>query len=922
MNRRSFFVFAAVFMMILMAFSPALAADEMVYIDGDSQKVIIDEEALSSEWTTLPEGNFEAPTISIRVLDRSKLGVENGEYIIPVTVKLEKPDAIANMEAKPYLRKVRIVNGKEDGYDELLIGSSFVYNIYAPDNILDEGFVDFFTIRWKNSSDEILMREVLQYIVSTEGYTDPFDEVSRPDIKNRIKVILDEKLVEGSKPAVTYAFDEKGDLTFTVHEISKEIVKALYTPGMNCILGDAEITAPGGCTQLWEVTGNITYEAFVNGYTTGTYRENQARFSNGRELWKIDENDDGITVIPMEYSSCYYLCWQDDNGNKHPEMLKITVKMADDAKVVTISEEELDPVTNVPASRISHGGSGQMKQRANQAGAEFSYDEQAGIALFEMKKSPEEVISLAEENKWDAIPLDIWVKVPEGCKASGTYTIDGWTGKINIKDQDGVKYAEIGRGVYDSRDGIVTQDVNVILQWNKTDGGIMLEKFRFKSTFPGRTWMDKYWTPAPETLLAVSLDVAAMREMGFNVDITPGKVHCSFNDGAFPTIEQVYQLMNTRLILSENLPAGTAKVKRNASSGGTSTDYNIRISNDQKEIVNNSGFMEAQGLFMGNICPLAKRSVGDMNIDYYCAITENNLVVLTQFYNQNDTLIQVGEEGKEKDGYYFVLEVEPFHYAVSSSVVDDISKADKENGIVKKPTLVLPELGNNAFTFTAQLFPQQINSSDKNPNIKYYLRLETDVPPAMLEDGVDVYIPYSMIHPALTYEKALDDKKFKVAHLYDDDRHKENLTGEPTEYGMKFVVNSFSPFVIEVEEEEQSGNNTPGNTGSSGGGSSGISVTYNGGNSFSTSKSAVPTSVEIDGVPVSFTGDGRSFTVSSIPAGAKWITVRWNSTSITVSFKPDANMVYADVAIPKTGDASILMPVLMLMGIAAIQRRK
>ena len=82
---------------------------------------------------------------------------------------------------------------------------------------------------------------------------------------------------------------------------------------------------------------------------------------------------------------------------------------------------------------------------------------------------------------------------------------------------------------------------------------------------------------------------------------------------------------------------------------------------------------------------------------------------------------------------------------------------------------------------------------------------------------------------------------------------------------------------------------------------SGISVTYNGGNSFSTSNSAVPTGVEIDGVPVSFNGNGSSFTVSGIPAGAKWITVRWNSTSVTTNFTPNG-AYFAEVEIPKTGD--------------------
>ena len=82
---------------------------------------------------------------------------------------------------------------------------------------------------------------------------------------------------------------------------------------------------------------------------------------------------------------------------------------------------------------------------------------------------------------------------------------------------------------------------------------------------------------------------------------------------------------------------------------------------------------------------------------------------------------------------------------------------------------------------------------------------------------------------------------------------------------------------------------------------SGISITYNGGNSFSTSKSDVPTGVEIDGVPVTFNGIGSNFTVGCISSDAKWITVRWNSTSVTTNFTPNG-AYFAEVEIPKTGD--------------------
>jgi len=95
--------------------------------------------------------------------------------------------------------------------------------------------------------------------------------------------------------------------------------------------------------------------------------------------------------------------------------------------------------------------------------------------------------------------------------------------------------------------------------------------------------------------------------------------------------------------------------------------------------------------------------------------------------------------------------------------------------------------------------------------------------------------------------------------------------------------------------------------------SSGIKVTYNGGNSFSTSKSAVPTGVEIDGQPVPFNGDGKYFTVNSIPAGAKWVTVRWNSTSVTVNFTP-SGAYFAEVEIPKTGDMPLWAAVAEFLG--------
>lgn len=100
-------------------------------------------------------------------------------------------------------------------------------------------------------------------------------------------------------------------------------------------------------------------------------------------------------------------------------------------------------------------------------------------------------------------------------------------------------------------------------------------------------------------------------------------------------------------------------------------------------------------------------------------------------------------------------------------------------------------------------------------------------------------------------------------------------------------------------------------------------VKYNGGNNFSTNKKDVPTSVEIDGMPVPFVGDGKNFTVSCILSGAERITVRWNSTSVTTNFEPDANAFCGSVDIPKTGDVSIIgYAVMAIVAVAGAMKIK
>ena len=179
-----------------------------------------------------------------------------------------------------------------------------------------------------------------------------------------------------------------------------------------------------------------------------------------------------------------------------------------------------------------------------------------------------------------------------------------------------------------------------------------------------------------------------------------------------------------------------------------------------------------------------------------------------------------------------------------------------------------------------------------NNNKQGYAYYDIDLKNAEIKDDAEMEIRFY-------FGEEHENKKVWVLHLcskHDKIEKHEDLKVDEEGF-VTIKVHSFSPFIIGFD-------NTPDMPISSGR-SSGTDVKYNGGNSFSTSNSAVPTSVEIDGVPVSFSGDGRNFTVDCIDANARRITVRWHSASVTVNFTPDSSAVCGEIIIPKTGDVTV-----------------
>ena len=235
------------------------------------------------------------------------------------------------------------------------------------------------------------------------------------------------------------------------------------------------------------------------------------------------------------------------------------------------------------------------------------------------------------------------------------------------------------------------------------------------------------------------------------------------------------------------------------------------------------------------------------------------------------------------------------HEAYGSEVGNVIVDGCTFKNLSEKPGIVLGTLNRDT---TVAVTNSHFMNCQRGDQIKYAYETDTDVKNFNFTLGEDNHICegennttdwQTVIEPTATE----DGLKVKLClnNIID-------ISNPSTTPG---TTSELCHYIVEEEIIPALGSGS-GSTDSSKG--NGISVKYNGGNSFSTSKSDVPTGVEIDGVPVTFNGNGSNFTVGCIDPNAKWVTVRWNSTTVTTNFTPDGLVECTTVSIPKTGDMS------------------
>ncbi len=166
---------------------------------------------------------------------------------------------------------------------------------------------------------------------------------------------------------------------------------------------------------------------------------------------------------------------------------------------------------------------------------------------------------------------------------------------------------------------------------------------------------------------------------------------------------------------------------------------------------------------------------------YFVSLTDGHAIVFN-WYNENQAPML---------GEYVYVTVEDF------VAVETTSSFETEEAIGSAVTAPTP-IGSD-WELVVNKYPQSGRDD------AYYFQLESDNAP---EGEKTIYIPYAYLDPQLNYEKAREMKLEPKLYHYDEEHNqKELLEGELTKYGMKFVLEDFSPFVIAYELGETTDNN-------------------------------------------------------------------------------------------------------------------
>lgn len=518
------------------------------------------------------------------------------------------------------------------------------------------------------------------------------------------------------------------------------------------------------CWQFWNGNNDDgTWEQFVNG-TMVLEKEKMSQFDNGDILAVVNRENDTLSMNPSADDRNYrvLIIWANED-NPFPQMTKFMFTY--EVKVEESFHYERAGVLTtgkVDMSRVEVGGLPEN----------WTYDKnEAGVLKI-----------------WcsgNQLAGSITVKAPDGYKLvkNESYVANG--GDNQMKDiQDDSTSCTIP--LSDSRN-------TFIFTWKNDKGEKKQESL---DVFAMQNSMDDlglYDVGADgkvterETTLRVTkpANVANPTNGQTNVAYDPndGFFYTTFSNGALPTYEQLQEGV---LLTPDKFEGATHFRKVEQSTGDTPRQEGTTA---QSLVLGFAAMGEDETYAIADSNNNSLRTLAYVSTDYQeiggirvsYAATQGYRCKIVQWLKQ------------ETDGKYTVLGYsyvwgrnDAFISKVRTSSIteDKIATSDK------------PFVIGQGMELCCDRYPQVGGDGE----IQYFQFRAT----GQHTGSYTVYIPYSYF--GLTWEQAKTrTQKPVIKHYYEDHTWHEDIQGEYTEYGIKFEVSSFSPFVISTAAQSSSG---------------------------------------------------------------------------------------------------------------------
>ena len=183
--------------------------------------------------------------------------------------------------------------------------------------------------------------------------------------------------------------------------------------------------------------------------------------------------------------------------------------------------------------------------------------------------------------------------------------------------------------------------------------------------------------------------------------------------------------------------------------------------------------------------------------DVYYTATTNEWMHLIQWLDKDDNVISTEYFCGQADDCFFETVTECYADNVETYVNENKFKAEQTEGgqpvAVAEPILIGGKGEVGGCSLSCQMFPQEGEDS-------YYFRLSLVGGNGNNGQKI-IYLPYSFMGGNWDYAgvTAANLPAPVIHHFNDAHQQTETITGEYTAYGIRFVVNSFSPFTLNWE---------------------------------------------------------------------------------------------------------------------------